>query len=162
MTHDKTNYESQLEAMRNVMKALKPLSKDAQGAVLDWVNNQLGRSHGGRKFNDDGDATRNEAGSVAKRPGTVNSVAQKISANSCRTILAAAAAHLSIYEGRESFSREELISRAKEARGWKAVYTNQMATAINRMLDSAELFEKSKDVFSLSDAFMKTLEEKLA
>jgi hypothetical protein len=166
MTNDVEDYEKQLDAMRKVMEALKPLEKDAQRVVLDWVDIQVGRVGGGNMAGAEPHrqpaANTGASPRAAARPGTVSTVAQKLGANTCRSLLSAAAAHLSIYQGKESFTRDELIACAKEARSWKADYSNQMATNITRMLDSGVLFEKAKDVFSLSDDELKNLETKLA
>jgi hypothetical protein len=77
-------------------------------------------------------------------------VAQKLSAKSARDLFLAAAAHLSLYQGKDSFTRDELIACAKEARGWKSDYSNRIATSVTRMLEAGTLFERSKNVFSLS------------
>jgi hypothetical protein len=166
MSNGTEEYEKQLDAMRKMMEALKPLEKDAQHAVLGWVDLQVGRVEGNKKLNTALPPQQNpnaDASSlVVRRPGTVSTVAQKLGANTCRSILTAAAAYLSIYQGKESFTRDELIGCGKEARGWKADYSNQMATNISRMLDSGVMFEKAKDLFSLSEDELKNLQTKLA
>jgi hypothetical protein len=148
------------------MEAIRPLKKDAQIAVLDWVDTQLGRSRSGDRAGAESSRQRapngKDSAGVERRPGTVSTVAQKLGANSARLLLLAAGAHLSIYQGKDSFTRGELVACAKEARGWKVEYSNQMALNITRMLDSGVLFEKSRDVFSLSDASLKEMESKLA
>ena len=147
-------YEAQLEAMRVVMQALQPLDEDEREAVFAWVESQLGRrkapvtSRGAASHAD----APNAHPAASRREGTVSVVAQKIGAKSARDLLLAAATHLMLYQGRETFSKEELIACAKEARGWKAAYSNQMAFNITRMIKAGTLFEKAKDVFSLSEA----------
>lgn len=74
----------------------------------------------------------------------------------------AAATYLTLYQGKDSFTKEELVACAKEARGWKADYSNQIAINIKRMLDASTLLEKAKDVFSLSEAMEAEMQEKLA
>jgi hypothetical protein len=166
MPNEIADYEVQLDAMRKVMEAIGPLKKDAQIAVLDWVDTQLGRSRSGTKSGPEPSGRQAPNGKdpapLERRPGTVSTVAQKLGANSARLVLLAAAAHLSIYQGKDSFTRGELVACAKEARGWKVEYSNQMAMNITRMLDAGVLFEKSRDVFSLSDATLKEMESKLA
>lgn len=161
MSGSSKNVEVQLGAMRQIMKALAPLDKDGQEAVLAWVDSQLGRvaSSDRGKSAQSGNASNAQA---TARQGTVSTVAQKLGASSCRTLLLAAAAHLSLYQGKENFTRDELIACVKEARGWKADYSNQMATQIKRLLDAGSLFEKSRDIFSLSDGTLKSIEAKLA
>jgi hypothetical protein len=43
-------------------------------------------------------------------------------------------------------------------RGWKSDYSNQIAMNIGRMLDAGTLFEKAKNVFSLSEKTLAQLE----
>jgi hypothetical protein len=152
-------YEAQLTAMRTVMEALKPLTDEGREAVLTWVDSQLGRRQALPPPADKGAGTISPLG--PKREGTVSAVAQKIGAKSARDLLLAAGAHLTLYQGRDSFSRDELIGCAKDARNWKAAYSNQMAFNIVRMLDAGTLFEKAKNVFSLSDGAVSDLEERL-
>jgi hypothetical protein len=151
---DASDYEKQLTAMRSVMEALAPLDQAAKQSVFMWIAGQLGISPS--------QSVANKAGTqTAKRDGTVSVVAQRIGAKSARDLLTAAAAHLTLYQGKDSFTKDELVGCAKDARNWKSAYSNQMAFNIKRMLDSGELFEKSKNVFSLSDAVVAKLEENL-
>jgi len=148
MTEEASTYEDQLSAMRTVMEVLGRLDDQARESVLMWIDAQFGRRRG---------ALQGQSGAGAsalprsQREGTVNVVAQKLAAKSARDLFLAAAAHLTLYQGKDAFTRDELIACAKEARGWKAEYSNRIATSITRMLDAGTLFEKSKNVFSLSE-----------
>jgi hypothetical protein len=147
MPQDLGGYEKQLAAMRTVMEALAPLDDEGREAVLAWIDSQFGR----RPASPTGVPAAVQVPPSVRREGTVSVVAQKLNAKSARDIFLAAAAHLSLYQGKDSFSREELVACAKEARGWKSDYSNQIAMNIGRMLDAGTLFEKAKNVFSLSD-----------
>jgi hypothetical protein len=81
---------------------------------------------------------------------------------SSRDLLLAAAAHLTLYRGKDSFTKEELVACAKEARNWKADYSSQTAFNIKRMSDAGVLFERARDVFSLSDEALRDVEGRLA
>jgi hypothetical protein len=159
MSSEKTmDFEIQLVAMRAVMEALKPLDEQARESVLEWVDRQLGRKPvSSEKIAGE---VKAEQRSVV-RDGTVSMVAQKLGAKSARDLFLAAATHLTLFQGKDSFTKEDLISCAKEARGWKVEYSNQMAINITRMLNAGELFERARNVFSLSDSSMATVEEKL-
>lgn len=159
MSSDPADFETQLEAMRAVMLALKPLDENGRAAVLDWIDSQLGRQK--LQMSPPVRSGQPSPGGQ-KREGTVSVVAQRIGAKSARDLLQAAAAHLMLFQGKESFTRDELIACAKEARSWKADYSNQMAVNIKRMLDAGTLFEKAKDVFSLSEAAESEMQGKLA
>jgi hypothetical protein len=158
MTHDTKGYEAQLSAMRTVMKALGQLDDDGRESVVTWIASQFGRRNSGVSVPLE---IGGPAGSVPqgrRREGTVSVVAQKIGAKSARDLFLAAAAHLTLYQGKDSFTRDELVACAKEARGWKSGYSNQIAISIGRMLNAGTLFEKSKNVFSLSEGKLAELE----
>ena len=152
---DEKDYAVELRAMGSVMEALAPLNREAQVSVLHWVATKLGLEwRTGEAIEvevDGGDgAARNAAGSV--RGGTINTVVSKLGADSCRTVLIAAAVHLTLFQGKDAFTRSELVALAKSAKVWKADYTNQTSTMIGRLADAGTLVEKSKDSYFLSDA----------
>lgn len=143
-------YEDQLTAMRVVMEAVGKLDEKSRESVLNWVDQQFGRRSSSASRSSQSQIDQPSSSIGQRREGTVNVVAQKLNAQSARELFLAAAAHLTLYQGKDSFSRDELIGCAKEARGWKADYSNRMATSITRMLDAGTLFEKSKNLFCLS------------
>lgn len=153
------DYELQLAAMRSVMEALKPLNETGREAVLTWISSQLGIQIAQSNARPADSISKD---SSPKREGTVSVVAQKIGAKSARDLLLASAVHLTLYQSKDSFTRDELIACAKEARSWKASYANQMAVNIKRMSDAGVLFEKARNVFGLSDVTLTEMEERLA
>lgn len=158
MSESPTDFEAQLVAMRAVMEALSPLDQKARESVLEWVDRQLGRNR--TSIETRAETAPNERRSVL-REGTVSMVAQKIGAKSARDLFLAAAAHLTLYQGKDGFTKEELVACAKEGRGWKVEYSNQIAMNITRMLNAGVLFERARNVFSLSDASLADIEEKI-
>jgi hypothetical protein len=155
------DYDKQLGAMKTVMEALAPLEEADRKAVWGWVSAQLGMANIPTV-----NAGPTNAGSSphasATRQGTVSVVSQKLGVNSARELLLAAAAHLALYQGKDAFTKDELVVCAKEARSWKSTYTNQMASNIKRMSDAGTLFEKARDVFSLSDEALADVEGRLS
>lgn len=148
------DYALELQAMGTIMEALEPLNHEARVSVLKWVSDKLGLE---AAITTSGDlsAEPEQVGarsSGAQRAGTINTVASKLAADSCRTVLIAAAVHLTLYQEKESFSRAELVTLAKSAKVWKADYINQTSTMIGRLADAGILVEKSKDTYFLSDA----------
>lgn len=79
----------------------------------------------------------------------MNSYIAKLGANTGRKILQAASLHLSFNDGRETFSREDLFGRAREAREWKGDYANQQATNVARMVKAGELIERSNGIYTV-------------
>lgn len=153
-------YERQLAAMKIVMEALAPLEDADRKAVWAWVSGQLGMSKS------PAETSNGNAGQVTRaasaRQGTVSVVAQKLGVTSARELLLAAAVHLTLYQSKDAFTKDELVACAKEARSWKATYTNQMASNIKRMCDAGTLFEKARDIFSLSDEALAEAEGRLS
>jgi hypothetical protein len=158
MSEKPTDFEAQLDAMRAVMEALKPLDDQARESVLAWVDRQLGRA--ATQAAPKAGMAKLESPSVL-REGTVSVVAQKIGAKSARDLLLAGAAHLTLFQGKDSFTRDELVGCAREARGWKVEYSNQMSINMTRMLNAGVLFERAKNVFSLSDSALANMESKI-
>lgn len=161
-----TQDDPELAAMAQVLKILEPLeAPGAQQRVLDWVSVRLGLSASPRDSAPR--PTRGSDGALATdetptgREGTVNTVSMKLGADSCRTLLVAAAAYLTLFKGDEKFSREQLVATAKEARAWRSNYGVQTSININRMLESGELIEKSKNVYDLSQKKIADLEQRL-
>lgn len=159
----------EIQAMSQVSQALAPLDKVVQIRVLNWVSERFGlalaanaKGESSLPVDEQQKEKEPKSNSRASREGTVSSVAIKLGADSCRTLMQAAAAHLTFFEGIDAFSREQLVNRTKEARNWKSDYTGQTSTQISRLLSSGFLFEKSKDVFSVSTEALTDLEQKLA
>lgn len=79
----------------------------------------------------------------------MNSYVAKLSANTGRKILQAAAYHLTLNDGKDAFSRDDLSARAREAREWKSDYGNQQATNIARMVKAGEIIERASGVYTV-------------
>jgi hypothetical protein len=162
-----TQEDPELAAMAQVLKTLESLDKDeARRRVIDWVRIRLGLTGGFDRSTEprskfEADSQSGNDSPVTPREGTVNMVAAKLGVESCRTLLVAAAAYLSLYQRKEKFSRDELVACAKEARAWKSGYGVQTSLNINRMCDAGELIEKSKHVYDLSQKKLAELEVKL-
>jgi hypothetical protein len=149
--------------MRRILEELSTLEPPMRLRVLQWVSARLEITPQAPSAYSNGPMppTGGEAG-ASKREGTVSAVAIKLGSDSCRTLMIAAAAHVSLYQGKDSFTRAEWIACARDARPWKADYNNQIPTIINRLLSAGSIFEKSKDVFSVDSVFLAELEQKLA
>lgn len=83
---------------------------------------------------------------------SINSVIAKVGGDSCRAILLASAAHISLVQGKNRFTRDELVTGAKEASVYKRDYSNQVSRDLSRLIKSGEIIENAKDVFCLSEA----------
>lgn len=157
--------DPELRAMGHVLDALSALDQATQLRVLHWVATKLDIPLGAEGHFSKvpvREAAQPTPSRAALREGTVSTVAIKLGAESCRTLLIAAAVHLSLYQGKDTFTRAEWLACAKEARPWKADYNTQIPTIINRLLSAETIFEKSKDVYSMAAASLSEQEAKLA
>jgi len=155
--------DPELNAMGRILEVLSTLEPPMRSRVLQWVSARLEITpQAPPAFSGTSAPPVNGEAGASKREGTVSAVAIRLDADSCRTLMIAAAAHLTLYQGKDSFTRAEWIASARDARPWKADYNNQIPTIINRLLSAGSLFEKSKDVFSVDSAFLAELEQKLA
>lgn len=150
--------DPELTAMSTIYAALVPLEDEAQGRVLEWVMKKLGRRPAAQR-RDVNPAMSDEAARPVIREGTIGTVCARLSVKTCRDLFKAAAYHLSMYQGKDRFSRAEWIACAKDAsKHWKAEYSNQMATTISRLHNSGFVNETTKDVFSVPDDELRALE----
>lgn len=150
--------DPELEAMSSVLAKLSALEDAAMRArVLEWVAVRLGLAGEIRALRTSGAAEASEP----VREGTITTVAARLNVKSCRDLMVAAAVHLSLYEGKERFSRSDWVARAKEAKQWKVDYSVQTATAIGRLLNAGFVNETAKDVFSVPDDQLKGIEARL-
>jgi hypothetical protein len=151
------NNDPELMAMGSVLSALSPLDRDAQERVLDWVASKLGLQEVRE--------VRNIPDTAVNRPlreGTINTVCSRLGVKSCRDLFRAAAIHLSLYQGKDRFSRSDWVTCAKEAKCWKSDYSVQMATTITRLHNSGFVDEIAKDVYCVPDNELRAIEAKLA
>lgn len=150
--------DSELEAMSSVLAKLSALNDaEMQARILKWVAIRLGLTGEIRALRTPGGAEPSES----VREGTITTVAARLNVKSCRDLLVAAAAHLSLYQGKEKFSRPDWVACAREAKQWKVDYSVQTATAIGRLLNAGFVNETAKDVFSVPDDQLKNIEARL-
>lgn len=150
--------DPELAAMSAVLVALSPLDRDTQERVLKWASSKLGHqmlsnAHGERR--EESDDRR------PSREGTINTVSARLNVQSCRDLFRAAAFHLTLYQGKDRFSRAEWVACAKEARQWKTDYSTQMATTITRLLNSGFVNETAKEVYVVTDEALREAEAAL-
>lgn len=158
------NMDPELMAMNGIMKAMTLLGDDsaAQKRVLSWASEKLGLEISAPKpaeRSQDSTAKQTESN---RREGTFNTVAHALSANSARKLMEAAAIYLTLYQGKETFTREELYACSREARYWKADYASHTSVNVKRMEEAGFLFEKAKNVYSVSPGSLTEMEVRLA
>lgn len=151
------NADPELDAMSFVLAKLSALEdREMQRRVLRWVAAKLGIE--GERLPA---LLQQGAHSEVRREGTITTVAARLGVKSCRDLMVAAAAHLSLYQGKEKFSRGDWVACAKDAKQWKVDYSVQTSTTVSRLLNAGFVNETAKDVFSVPDEQLKSIEARL-
>jgi hypothetical protein len=149
--------DPELVAMSKALEALSPLESDARTRVINWIANKLDITPSAISAN-----ARQVESTSATREGTINTVAVRMGVKSCRELMVAAAVHLTLYQGKDRFSRADWVGCAKEAKQWKTDYTVQTSTQISRLLSSGFVNETAKDIYVVPDEQIKRHSEVLA
>jgi hypothetical protein len=93
---------------------------------------------------------------------TTKSVASKLGADSGTSLAYAAAAALSIMQGKEQFSRQNLHDEMKTATGfYKQTYGSNLSNYIDTLTKQGTLIEVSKDTFTVKSSEADVMRSKL-
>lgn len=147
-----------LKAMAAVYAVLEPLDQEARKRVLAWVASTFELTAPAQAH---APPAGNDKSTMKRREGTINTVSARLSVKSCRDLFVAAALHLTLFDGRERFSRAEWVARAKEAKTWKTDYSVQMATTITRLMNNGFVNEVAKDEYAVPDDQLQQHEARL-
>ena len=94
---------------------------------------------------------------------TTTSIAAKLNAQEGADLLIAAAARLSIFGKKATFTRAELLAEMQSASGYyKKSFSKNLSAYLGTVLGDQRLTETAKNVFSLSAKARTDLETKLA
>lgn len=94
---------------------------------------------------------------------SVSTIAARLSVSSGPELIIAAAASLSIFQKRNSFSRQELLREMQAAHSYyKKTYSSNLSKALTRLVKSGDLLEQSGSRYSLSATKLTELESRLA
>jgi hypothetical protein len=148
--------DPELIAMTTILEVLKPLAPEAKTRVIHWLADKHGVAPPVvSKLPTPVDY------SGAAREGTINTVAVRLGVKSCKDLMVAAAVHLTLYQGKDRFSRTDWVACARDAKQWKTDYSVQTSTVINRLLSSGFVNETTKDTYVVPDEQMQAFEGKL-
>jgi hypothetical protein len=153
---NETQSDPELIAMSKALEALSPLEHDAKTRVINWLANKHGLTPSAISR-----IVPQAEAAGATREGTINTVAVRMGVKSCRELMVAAAVHLTLYQGKDRFSRADWVACAKDAKLWKMDYSVQTSTQISRLLSSGFVNETAKDVYVVPDEQMKKHSESL-
>lgn len=150
MTEETTKIiDPEIHAMNGVLSILQGIDPEGQKRVLSWACKKIGMDTPAGEIFSAGGNQGSESLERPRREGTIDTACARLSIKSCRDLLIASAAHITLFEGQERFSREEWVARAKESRNWKAKYVRQTSMGIVRLLNSGFVNETSRGVYAI-------------
>lgn len=94
---------------------------------------------------------------------STRSLAGKLECKTGRDLVVAAAAHLTLSRGAETFTRQQLLTEIQTAKAcYKPSYSNNMTKYLDGLVDDGDLNEPSTGTYSLTARARKNLEARLA
>ncbi len=149
-------YDGDLAELANTLPSLiEILGISAEAPLINETNNPA------TNIQDTSNALpSNDATTTAL---SVSTIAARLSVNSGPDLIIAAAASLSIFQSRRSFSRSELLKEMQAAHSYyKKTYSSNLTKALTRLVKSGDLLEQSGSTYSLSAQKLSELESRLA
>jgi len=93
---------------------------------------------------------------------TPKSIAAKLAAKSGTDLIMVACAHLSLVQGRDTFSRAEIGAAMKEAAGfYKESFSSNLSNYLSTLLKEDKLREQSKDRYAIEARTRESLKARL-
>jgi len=130
--------------------------------ILEAVSkfNQIAGSDTGR--GDDGELTaRRTAGPKSTRVTTAT-VAAKLDAKTGTDVAMAAAAKLALVDSQDEFSRDDLLTEMKNAKGfYKKTHSGNLSAHLNSLVKQGKLHEVSADRYSIPQSVKSNMEQLL-
>lgn len=110
---------------------------------------------------DEPDKTQGQGGCSVKM--STGSIAAKLGCNGGPDLILAAAAHMTLAKGTETFTRQQLLSEIKSAKAYyKRSFTANLTALLNGLVKGGKLNEPSNDTYALTADARKDVEMRLA
>lgn len=94
---------------------------------------------------------------------TTGSIAAKLQVSSGPELIVAAAGRLALIEGKETYTRQQILEEMKTAAGYyKKTYSNNLSGSLQRLVGDRKLVETAANTFALAPATKADLSSKLA
>jgi hypothetical protein len=107
--------------------------------------------------------TTSEAGSPIRNGLTTGSIAAKLQVTSGPELIVAAAGRLALFEGKDTYTRQQILHEMKTAGGYyKMTYRNNLSASLQRLVGDRKLVETAANTFALAPATKAELSSKLA
>ena len=103
-------------------------------------------------------------GAPARRNGlTTGSIAAKLQVTSGPELIVAAAGRLALIEGKDTYTRQQILDEMKTAAGYyKKTYSNNLSASLQRLVSDRKLVETAANTFALAPVTKADLSSKLA
>jgi hypothetical protein len=94
---------------------------------------------------------------------TTGSIAAKLSANSGTDLVLASAGRLALVEGRDTYTRQDLLTEMKTAAGYyRTTYSNNLSSYLQTLVRDGKLVETAANTFALAATARAELSSRLA
>lgn len=143
----------EFEALKTIDTALASLDDSTRARSLDWIFKKYGGAiaAAGGESTHRGATIQNTAGQGLNL--SVASIAQRLNAKSADDVLRAAAASLTLVQGREHFPWKDLLAEAGRATGyWTKHHPSNATKALKRLRGTGVLVELANGELALSPA----------
>lgn len=125
------------EELPEILKAVSELYKETGGKIEIPASDENSNS--------------NDSSGGHAIQGTTGSLAAKLGVKSGPDLIIAAAAQLTFVQGKEKFTRKDVMSEIKEASAYyKSSYGSNLTTYLNGLVKDGTFLETSKGVYALS------------
>jgi hypothetical protein len=146
-------YEGDLSQLKTcVSDLLEVISNGAPSAMASHANRSADSQIG----------TSLAANGNAKIQATTNTIAGKIGCNSGPDLIKAACVQLTLVQGKDEFTRQEIINEMKTSSYHKENYVGNMSASLKSLIKANFLNEKRKDVFAIHPSNLSSLEAQIA
>ena len=148
-------YEGSNEYIKNdlpiLIDKLNSLTNDVFKNDIEEINNS-----------DIASETKVETSKVNSENLSINSVAAKIGGKTGNELLIASAAQLNIYQGKDVFSRTDLLNEMKGATNYfKKTYSSNLSKTLKRIVSSGKLIERNGGNYAFSANELSSIKSKL-
>lgn len=93
---------------------------------------------------------------------TTNSIASKLGSKTGADLVMAAAARLTICQGKDKFTRQDILKEMKSATSYyKKTYSNNLSKSLTSLIKDEKLLETAKDTYAIKAITLDGLKERI-
>lgn len=134
-------------------------------AFLNTISEMLGKAQhlgGTTPLNESGGGGGGGGAATGQLESTTGAIAVKLSVKSGSDLVQAASAKLTLVDGKERFTRRELIDAMREASAhFKQTHVKNLTSSLATLIKDGVLLEPAKDTFALAATARESLRQRL-